>query len=343
VTEDGKVGYDADFAGFLSGAGGSTLKLRGHSVGVDATPLSYEKLDLQVAGVERSFDSNAPQSLQLLPGPHRLEAPEKSFAVAFDVTVAGSVSYDSGLGGLLSGGDTSRLVVQGHEVGVDARPLSYEKLALRVAGVDGEFDSTTPQSFQMLPGAHRVLVPARSFDFGFVVTAGGKVDYDAGLNGLLSGGGTRTLKVRGYSITVDATQLSYLKFGITNPAGNGLVGPKDVASRQLLHLLPGDYRFAVSGADVWPPFQVTDAGTVEYDDQWASVFSGEGTSTLTVSNLGQNQVYVASHTTDGSHANPRLDHSAVDRVRFLAISILLLIVVGLHWRTQIARFTRRVW
>jgi hypothetical protein len=277
VTEDGKVGYDADFAGFLSGAGGTTLKLRGHSVGVDATPLSYQKLDLEVAGVEHSFDSNAPQPLRLLPGPHRLEAPEKSFDVAFEVTADGKVGYDGGFGRFLDGRDGETLVLRGYKIGVDATPLSYEKLALEVVGVDAEFDSTAPELLQLLPGPHQLKAPDKSFDVAFDVTTEGKVDYDAGSDGLLDGRDDDTLVVRGYEVGV-ALRASYSSIAV-----EWTVGPVDAEGVLRRRLLPGSY--LVSGGGVRAglvKFEVAVGGAVRYADELEGALEGRGTSVLVV-------------------------------------------------------------
>jgi tetratricopeptide (TPR) repeat protein len=281
VTEDGKVGYDASFAGFLSGAGGSTLQLRGYAIGVDATTLSYQKLALKVAGVERGFDSNASQSLRLLPGRHRVEVPEKSFDVGFDVgfdvTVDGKVDYDPGLNGLLSGSGTRGLVVRGYEVGLDATQLSYEKLVLQIVGLDAELDAATPRTLRLLPGAHRVEAPAMSFGVEFDVTAAGKVEYDRGL-AYLSGWGKPTLTLQGLPVKVDATGVSAETWGF-----HGVLW-RNASQPVVVRLLPGQYMLSTGGDTAHGTVTVTSDGVFEYD-RGLAYLSGWGKPTLTLLGL----------------------------------------------------------
>jgi hypothetical protein len=86
------------------------------------------------------------------------------------------------------------------------------------------------------------------------------------------------LQFRGRPIAIDARDLSYQYFNLAAGVTNWL-STREV---QHLRLLPGTYDFHVSGPAEDIAFRVTGAGTIDYDDHFASVLAGKGTPTLTV-------------------------------------------------------------
>jgi hypothetical protein len=275
VTADGKVDYSPSLGGFLSGAGESTLRLHGYAVGVDATPLSYQKLDLKVAGVERGFDSTEPQPLQLLPGTHRLEAPAKSFGVEFEVTADGKVGYDAGLGGLLSGEGTSTLDVRGYEIAVDARQTSYAGMAVQYA--PGRADAEGVRRSRLVPGFHAVVGPGGQGAVAFTVKAGGAVDYARNLDDALGGRDSNTLVVRGYEIAVDPRLTSYTTMWVS-----GAPGRVDADGVRRARLVPGTHAVVGPGGYGAVSFSVQAGGTVDYAHKLDGALDGRDTEILVI-------------------------------------------------------------
>jgi hypothetical protein len=186
VTADATVDYDAALDGVLTGRGTGTLAVQGQRVQIDSAGLfgNYVFLDYATYSAD---DAAAPGSANLLPGDHILSTYGGS-SVSFTVNADGTVDYDAALDGVLSGRGTGALAVQGLEVTIDASALSEASLALDYAGAD----ATAPQAVRLLPGEHQIYTAARG-EVGFTVLADGTLDYDAALDGILSGRGTRTL------------------------------------------------------------------------------------------------------------------------------------------------------
>jgi hypothetical protein len=77
--------------------------------------------------------------------------------------------------------------------------------------------------------------------FGFKVTASGAFDYDAGLDGFLSGRGSPDLVVPGFSVTIDATALTMPQFWLMDSA-TALTVMRATSVVQDVTLIPGNYR-----------------------------------------------------------------------------------------------------
>jgi hypothetical protein len=157
---------------------------------------------------------------------------------------------------------------------VDATALSTTNFNL--SGVNGALDARKPQALQLSPGQHKVWI-AGAAPIPFTVDSTGVVDYAPDLT-TLAGRGTHTLTVTGVPVGLDATALSYPNIGLS---GHGWWSTRQV---QALRLLPGAYTLVVGGVGGWP-VRVTAAGQVDFDNQYATFLSGEGTATLTVTGL----------------------------------------------------------
>src|SRR5262249_23554025 len=108
----------------------------------------------------------------------------------FSVTDTGRIDYDTAQYPYLSGRDTTTLLVRGYPMEVDARATSYS--GFQISGVTGWLDARTVQPFRLVPGAHAIVLPGGKV-VRFTVTDAGFMDYDAALDGVLSGRGTTTL------------------------------------------------------------------------------------------------------------------------------------------------------
>src|SRR5262249_20611289 len=134
-------------------------------------------------------DASAAYQVNLLPGRHFLTT-YGGDPVYFSVAANGAVTVDPALEGVLSGG-AHALTVLGHDVAIDARALGSASVYLDYAA----YDAAVSPGARLLAGQHWIYTAAYSYVY-FKVTADGRIDYDAALDGILSGRGTRTLTFR---------------------------------------------------------------------------------------------------------------------------------------------------
>lgn len=177
------------------------------------------------------------------------------------------------------------------EVNIDATALSSTEFLIngQTAVIDGTVVQTLdlPEgSYQFQPGAGLVG------DFRFRVTPGGLIDFDAASDGFLSGRGTDTLVVQGYTIDVDATALSNDAFLLPNTFGlRTLPDSLDSSVVQTLTLVPvrGGYRIQVGAAQVGDfRWNVDLNGEIDFDPAFDGFLSGRGTDTLVVQGFAVN-------------------------------------------------------
>src|SRR5262249_48531798 len=133
------------------------------------------------------YDRQTPQTVNLLPGQHYLWT-SGGATVYFTVKDDGTIDYDAMLDVFLSGRGTNRLVVRGSAVQTDARALVVSRVWLSYGSDDGQ----SPFTANLLPGQHPMWT-GDGASVSFTVAADGTVDYDASLNGILSGRGTKSL------------------------------------------------------------------------------------------------------------------------------------------------------
>jgi len=273
VNPDGTVAYDPTLNNVLSGRGTTTLTVNGATVTIDPrrlTTLNFLYVDNTVAS-----QTNAPFTFTGLPGPHFLEDNGGSGAsLAFTIAADGTVGYDPGLEGVLTGHGTSTLTVNGVTITIDARQLS-----LAYVNVDDNLfaRNNAPITFTGLPGPASLIDSAGAgASVSFILKADGTVDYDPSLNRILSGRGTSTLAVNGVTVTIDATQLSLDQLTVDNafttatPVGFTFTG------------LPGPVLLTDLGSGFTAGFTLNADGTVDYAAAVAGVLSGSGTTTLLV-------------------------------------------------------------
>src|SRR5204862_299239 len=120
----------------------------------------------------------------------------------FTVAADGTISYDAALDAVLTGAGTSVLTIRGASVTVDAGALEGTYLALDYVA----HDPASAFSARLLPGQHWLKTYGGDYLY-FTVTADGAIDYDAALDGALTGRGTTTLGVVGRTVTLDTRAL----------------------------------------------------------------------------------------------------------------------------------------
>ena len=200
VSTLGLITYDPTLEGVLEGVDTSVLRIYPLGITVDATALSSTSIALQ----SRNYSNTEPIYLLVLPGAESLLDLSTNDSVAFTVSPAGSIGYDSSLQGILNGSGTSELIAKGTAITIDATALSTPGVQ-----VDGrEFNNTAPLSLVVLPGAESLDDLSTGDGVAFTVSAAGTIGYDPSLQGILNGSGTPELIAEGTAITVDATALS---------------------------------------------------------------------------------------------------------------------------------------
>jgi hypothetical protein len=268
VAQDGTISYDPAMEGVLSGRGTTSLSVNGRAVRLDASDLGVSSLLLDYAwhGAASALDA------RLLPGQHWL-CTNGYDHVYFTVAQDGTISYDPAMEGILSGRGTTSLTVNGTAITLDIRALGVSSLLLDYAW----HDAASALNVRLLPGLH--WLGTNGYDHAyFTVAQDGTIDYDAALEGILSGRGTRALQVNGAAVQLDARALwgshqtlDYHGFEADAPA--------------TVRLLPGGHFVqGYGGSTVY--FSVKADGTVDYDTALEGVLTGRGTTSLTLQGRG---------------------------------------------------------
>ena len=245
----------------------------GFCILIDATALTGTRLSL--AGVEEfATGSSVPVTARLLPGTYFIY--DIVGGVNFTVSGTGTVDYAPELDAILAGRGSNQLTVFGIPITIDATALTGGRLNLHNVH---EFATGTSVlvTARLLPGTYVVSDIVGSA--AFTVNAAGTVDFAPELNGVFSGRGTNQLTVSGLAIGIDATALSGGRLNLHNTHEYATGTSVLVTAR----LLPGTY--VVSDIVGSAAFTVNAAGTVDFAPELNGVFSGRGTSDLTVTGL----------------------------------------------------------
>ncbi|NKE56711.1 hypothetical protein FXN61_07635 [Lentzea sp. PSKA42] len=159
-------------------------------------------------------------------------------------------------------------------INIDARPLMFRDFI--ITNRTSWLDSRTVQSLQLGPGSYPFQVAA-PIAFYFTITPAGTVDYPAELEEFLSGKGTRTLRVEGVIITIDARALNTGAGVLMAYATNH----NDWIVCRRVRILPArSYAVQQGGGHVVSfQFEVTRDGRVLFDPGLGFV-RGNGTSTV---------------------------------------------------------------
>ncbi|HXJ34158.1 MAG TPA: hypothetical protein VMS22_08965, partial [Candidatus Eisenbacteria bacterium] len=222
------------FGVLLAAVAGATAEAA--SITVDATVLSAPFFVVDGSG---AITNGSPTVLDLTVGPHTFDPGPLGFA--FDVTVLGTVDFDSSLDAYVSGRGTSTLTVTGFAIAVDATAMTAPSFNIERGNVAPLTSTATVATVHLLPGAYGEFncgAGSESTSFPFTVTTAGLLDLNPSLDAYVSGRGTSTLTVTGFPITVDATAMTAPTFNINRGNASPLLPTAVVTT---LHLLPGLY------------------------------------------------------------------------------------------------------
>lgn len=259
VSADYRVQYDHALDDTLGGRDSSTLTVRGHAVTFDVTGVDYYNMAITGTG----FPAPQPvRRLNLLPGPHNVVTANGN-ALPFTVTADGKIDYPANPHELLSGAGTGTLAVHGMPVTLDSSDTDYYSMTISGAGWPAP---RAVRTFRLLPGTHSA-VTANGNSLPFTITADGTVSYADGLDGPFTGAGGTTLRVHGFRVTLDTTDVDYDN---TTVSGTGWRPPQAVREYRLL---PGGHG-VVAHDGLTVPFTVTAAGLVTHEHP---LLTGSGT------------------------------------------------------------------
>ena len=288
VTASGNIDYSPAFDGFLQGRGSTTLVVRGYDVNFDATQLSTDRTFMLIIG-SSAQDSTVVQPFTLVPDNGYKFTVGSGIAVdfSFNVNTDGTIDYSPVSDGFLSGRGSDTLIVNGHQVQIDATSLSQSDFRFPDAfGLrDNNLDSSVIQPLTLAPASYRFQVGAAQVsEMRWSVGADGAVHYDAAFDGYLRGRGTDTLIVDGHTVGVDVTALAGTGFRM--PDTFGLRDSNmDSSMVQPLTLVPlqNGYRIQVGAANAGSfRWNVDGAGFITYDSAFDGFLAGRGTGTLRV-------------------------------------------------------------
>ena len=267
VMANGTVDYANTLDGFVSGRGTTGLVVHGYDIMVDAAALTVPNFLIGGVGFR---DGTVVQTLTHVPGTKAF-AEQSGGSFDFMVGADGTIDYDAGLDGFVSGRGTTGLVVHGFDVTIDATSLTVPNFLIGGAGFQ---DGTVVQTLTLVPGT-KAFAEQSGGSFDFMIGADGTIDYDAGLDGFVSGRGATGLVVHGFDVTIDATALTVPNFLI------GGAGFQDGTMVQTLTHVPGTKAFAEQSGGSFD-FIVGLDGTIDYGAALDGFLSGRGTTGLVV-------------------------------------------------------------
>jgi len=197
---------------------------------------------------------------------------------------------------------TASGVTQKFPVTIDGSDVTRQ--GFYVPGVSGWFNSKTAIQLQMSTGTYQLISNAMGEAVGsFQVRADGMVDFDPALDEVFIGRGTSTLKLRGYTVQIDARAVTSQHFYVKDATGWFSSGQV-----QQLKLAPGGPYAIISeatgdsiGSFTVKPDHTIDVrglGTIDYAPALDGIFAGRNSGTLT---LRSYLVHIDAHAVPGQH------------------------------------------
>lgn len=233
VIPKGTIHYDKTFdvnnpeaPGFFSGSETTTLTLEGYPITLDATPLADAISQFRLGNGTRWLNTRESHTVRLFPARYGLDLVSGAINGAeFEVIFGGTIDYDSSLDiqrssgdlrppGYLSGNSTNKLRLEGYAITLDASPLAQVAGSFRLGSGDttSRLATNKPSTVRLLPTHYSLYfdtgaIAEHLFDvlYGGVIRYASQFDWSNG--GFLTGNGGTILKIHGYSLLVDASEL----------------------------------------------------------------------------------------------------------------------------------------
>ena len=273
------------------------------NIQIDARQVTYSSfviLGRNENGYGEYNVSKEPQTVQLEAGNYTLSITARPISIAFSVTDQGTIDYpydtqeDRDQDTFRSGRGTTTLTIKGLPVNFDTTQLSNQ-----IFIIAEPWDDFSPnkipylietRSLNLVPGTYGLRVSNAdngTGSFKFTLKSNGTFSYDAnyeggiGSSGFLRGSGTSSLTFTGYTIQIDARQLSLdQRFGILGGTSEPSLDPKVIQS---IKVLPGTFSYQ----HPYPTdlvFAVSTVGAVTCEDKYRASLTIQGRS-LTITGL----------------------------------------------------------
>jgi hypothetical protein len=209
-------------------------------------PIEFDVTELaaaqfEIGSVTGWLDARHIQIVRLDPGTYSIQSPTGHDASwNFAVDANGKIAYEPALGvdqgGFLDGNGTSRLVVAGFALTVDATSVTGDAIALY--NFTGWLDPKVTHPLRLLPGEYQFqhalgLLPEGTFTVGIdgtVTPNAASIAFLKAKNG--------ALQLSGIALTLDATAVTGSAIALYN-----ITGWLDPKLTHPLRLLPGEYQF----------------------------------------------------------------------------------------------------
>jgi hypothetical protein len=213
----------------VGGAAAATIE-------IDATRLFYSHY--QIPGITPDWleSRSTVRALEMPQGTYHFQIASGYYAdFTFRVTAVGTVEYDEAYEPFLDGHGSSRLVIDGFEVTLDARYLSNAGVLMVVTTNEWVLHRTV----RLVPASHYRVQQGSGIvgDFEFALDLHGRFQYNQGLDvtagGFLGGRGTSTMQFLGYPLLID-TREGGGEFLLLNPIWGMPLYPAKVAYVSLL-------------------------------------------------------------------------------------------------------------
>ncbi len=218
VDEFGSVYYSQEFNGVLSGLGSQQVTVVPHDITINAA-----QVDVFVSlGANTSPDTffgwiplRGSRTFSLAgntQNPYYLNTSKNGYFATFTVTPSGTVQYGSGLdGGVVTGNGTNTIHVTGHEITIDAADIDIDYGIGSMSYIEsylGPFPPRTVSKVRLTANnqyAFNLASNVAGTIAPFNLTTAGLLTYDASLEGpVLTGAGTKALKINGHTVTINA-------------------------------------------------------------------------------------------------------------------------------------------
>lgn len=264
----------------LDGKGDACDSAASHVITIDVKGISPTIMDPN-SNVLNGLELN---QVWLDEGAHRLGV----YGVAanqlpiFTVEQDGTVSYDAQYEGTYYiGNGTSTLTLVGYPVILDASDVSTGIQLRYVQSGSTKTVSAGDSETYVLPAVDGFNVQVAYADVigHFDVDVNGSVSFDAEYDARFEGDGASTLRIKGYPIVLDASDINTF-VGFDNVVRNTVMPGEDAT-----YYLPAgsDYIFETVFGERISEVAVTDEGVLSYDLGFDGVFfTGEGTGTLSI-------------------------------------------------------------
>jgi hypothetical protein len=196
----------------LAQEGSAQNQTNAFQIEIDATMLFTRSFLLGGSVTTGIFDSTVVQSISLPAGTYLFQITAGQFtSLIFQVKENGTVDYSSDFDGFLKGRGSSRLVIEGYEVTLDARYIGMnEALGLLLVTL-GDSEFFLKQTIRLVPSSYgfqqgAALVSSWEIELGIDGLFKYNPEYDIANRGFLGGHGTSTVVFFGYPFLVDATK-----------------------------------------------------------------------------------------------------------------------------------------